>query len=179
MFRLATIDDRSHFLRLWAQHMTEQEKEGSHVTANLANLYRCLDLFEGYAMGSLFGMTVLCQPPGLEPVGAVMAGELSVPDEFDTDLGKLATLWGVYVEPSHRGQGIGVKLFQEILQVGLEKGFDSVETHIRVKNEHGRRVAEAFGTAPYMQQHIASLRDPAILTNEQAQKALAREVSNG
>lgn len=180
MFRLAQLSDRPHFLRLWALHMTEQEKDGSHVLANMANLYRCLDKFESYAYGNLAGGTILYQPnPEAEPVGAAMGGELGVPDEFETDLGRLCTVWGVYVDPEYRGQGIGLKLLREILAEGLRQGFDSVETYVRLNNPQGQRAAEAFGCTPYMKQYVAVLRDPKILTNEEAQKALGREVTNG
>jgi len=139
-----------------------------------------LDLFESYVEGNLFGMCVMARPgPEADPVGACLAGELANRDEFETDLGKLATLWGVYVDPDHRGKGFGVKMFQEALKLGLEMGFDSVETYVRITNTHGQRVAGAFGTTPYMQQHIASLRDPKIFQNDEAQKALGREVSDG
>jgi len=159
--------------------MAEEEKGGSHVIANVPNLYRCLDKFENYAYGSQLGMTVFYRPGSeKEPVGVVMAGELGV-DEFETDMGKVATLWGVFVQPEYRGQGLALKLFQEILAEGLRRGFDSVETYVRFNNPHGKRVAEAFGCTPYMQQYLAPLRDPKILKSEEAQKALAREVSNG
>lgn len=179
MLRLATLADRPHFLRLWALHMAEQEKDGSHVTANMSNLYRCLDKFEAYAYGNQLGMTILYQPGSEDdPVGVCMAGELGV-DEFETDLGRLATFWGVYVDPEYRGRGLGLKLFQEILAEGLRRGFDSVETYVRLNNPHGQRMAEAFGCTPYMKQYIAPLRDPKILTSDEAQKALAREVTDG
>jgi ribosomal protein S18 acetylase RimI-like enzyme len=160
--------------------MTQQEKAGSHLIPNLRNLYRCLDLFESYTGGSLYGLCLLAQPEDAEePVGAVMAGELSVPDTYDTTLGKLATLWGVYVDTEFRGRGLGVKLFQEALKVGLEMGFDSVETYVLTGNEHGRRVARAFGTQPYAEQRIVSLRDPSVLNNDEAREALAREANDG
>lgn len=180
MFYLGKLSDRPHFLRLWSRHMTDEEKNGGHTIANLRNLYRCLDRFENYAYGSQLGMTVFYRPgPDKEPVGVVMAGELSPVDEFETDVGKLATLWGVYVDPEYRGQGLALKLFKRIWEEGLSRGFDAVETYVRFNNPHGKRVAEAFGCTPHMQQYIASLRDPKILTSEEAQKALAWEVSDG
>ena len=178
MIRPAELSDRPHFLRLWSRMMTEQEKEGSHLKANLANLYRCLDLFEGYITGSLFGFCILYQPEDREPVGAVMAGELAVPDEFETDLGRLATLWGVYVDTPYRGQGIGVKLLARAYELGSEIGFDAVETYVRAGNTHGERMAEACDPTVYMRQHVSLLRDPKMFDNEEAQKALAREVSD-
>ena len=179
MIRPATLDDRGHFLRLWAKLLEGQYKDGSHVLPTLGNLYRCLDKFEAYVMGSQFGMCVFFEPPEARPVGVVMAGELAVPDEFETDLGKLATLWGVYVEPEYRGQGIALKLFAKTLEMGLERGFESVETYARYSNPHGQRVAEAFGCEPYMKQYVARLRDPRVMKTEEAKKALSREVTHG
>ena len=179
MIRIAKLSDRPHFLRLWSRQLEEQEKEGSHLRSDMQNLYRCLDLFEAYTLGNDLGFCLLAQPDDAkEPIGAVMAGELLVPYPFKTDLGKLATLWGVYVDPPFRGRGLGVKLFQEALEVGLKLGFDSVETYVRTDNPHGQQVAESFGTKPYMVQSIASLHDPDLLSNEGAKRALARGVSD-
>jgi ribosomal protein S18 acetylase RimI-like enzyme len=176
--RLATLGDRPIFMQLWAEHMTEQEKDGSSLKATVHNLHKMLEFFEYYSDGKDYGMVYIAESAG-QPVGICMSGAMLSLDDWDTTFGKLATLWGVYVVPSHRGQGIGIKLFASTLERGLELGFDTVETYVRVENEHGNRVSKAFGTKPYLEQHIARLRDPDVLNNDEARKALAREVCDG
>jgi ribosomal protein S18 acetylase RimI-like enzyme len=174
MIRHATMQDRTRFLQLWGAHILEQEKDGSKLLATTANLYKFLDYFESYIQGSLFGIVSIAEVDG-ESVGVCMAGEFAQEDTWDTTLGKLANLWGVYVEPEHRGKGLGVKLFATVLERGRELGFDAVETYVRVDNEHGQRVAKAFGTKVYIQQHIAPLYGNEIMSNDLATDALSRE----
>lgn len=174
MIRNATMQDRTRFLQLWGAHILEQEKDGSKLLATTANLYKFLDYFESYIQGSLFGAVAIAEVEG-KAVGVCMGGEFASPDTWDTTLGKLANVWGVYIEPSHRGKGLGVKLFAFISERGRELGFDAVETYVRVDNEHGQRVAKAFGTQVYIQQHIAPLYGNEIMSNDLAQAALSRE----
>lgn len=174
MIRHATLQDRTTFLKLWGAHLLEQEKDGSKLLATTSNLYKLLDYFESYVGGSLFGIVSIVEEDG-EAIGICMAGEFATDDHWDTTLGKLANLWGVYVEPDHRGNGLGVKLFATVLERGRELGFDAVETYVRVDNKHGQRVAKAFGTKVYIEQHIAPLYGNEIMSNDLAQDALSRE----
>lgn len=178
MIHQATLTDRPDFLRLWAEHMAEQEKDGSHVLATTGNLYRQLENFEAYVTESVNGLCLFYKVESTA-VAVVLAGEIIGINEWETDMGKIASLWGVYVQPSYRGQGMGVKLFKRAMEMGLEMGFDTVETYVRTDNPHGQRVAKAFGTIPYLQQHLVSLRDPKVLDNDEARRALGREVSDG
>lgn len=179
MIHQATLSDRPDFLRLWSEHMTEQEKDGSHMLGSTKNLYRSLESFESYTTGAVSGMCLLWETADKERVAIAMVGGFAGLDEWETNMGNIATFWGVYVQPSYRGQGICVKLFQKALEIGLEIGFDTVETYVRVNNPHGQRVAKAFGVQPYMQLHLISLRDPKVLNNDEAREALGREVTDG
>lgn len=174
MIRHATLTDRADFLHLWSAHLQEQEKDGAKLLATRSNLYQFLDYFESYIGGSLFGIVCVAEVEG-EVVGVVMAGEFAQPNSWDTTFGKLANLWGVYVDPIHRGKGLGVKLFSLCRERGIELGFDAVETYVRVDNKHGQRVADAFGTKVYIQQHIAPLHGNEIMSNPNATEALGRE----
>ena len=175
MIRSATLQDRPHFLRLWAQFTQDQEKAGSHMLANLNNLYRYLNHFEAYTMGSRLGSCLLCQPEDSdEPIAITMGGELGGGDEFDTNLGKVATMWGVYVSPEFRGRGIGLKLVAGGQKSLLELGFDVVETYTRAENSQAMTLGTESGTTVYAVQHVISLRDPKMLNNTEAKKTLAR-----
>lgn len=177
MIRRGRMEDRPHFLRLWARFLEEQRKLGSHVLPNLRNLYHCLEAFESYTAGNVPGGVVFWWPKDLDgPVAGVMGGANLGPNDWDTDLGQLATLWGVYVDPEYQGQGIGLKIFGEIAKIGVEMGFDSVETFVIEGNGPGAEIAVASGAKPHTQQYFMALRDPETMNSEAARHGLAREV---
>ena len=162
MIREATRHDRPAFLQLWQEYQKEQREHGSHVHDSLANLMIHRDLFDAYVTGSLFGFCLFWTPNKMtEPQACVMAGEPWGESRWETDLGKTATLWGVYVHPEHRGGGIGLKLERAALPVGLNMGFKTVETFVLVGNPHGERIALGFGTEPRMAWHTADLQQVA------------------
>ena len=149
--RLATAADRPHFLRLWRAFLTEQRELGSHIHATENNVQRNCQVFDAYCGGGLAGFTLLWIPPGdAQPEGLIMAGETPAPMVLDTDLGRSGLLWGVYVSPEYRGLGIGLSLEFAALPLGIDYGFDTVETSVRTTNTHGERMASGFGTRPAM-----------------------------
>lgn len=160
-FRLANSKDRPHFMRLFQGYLTDERKGGSHTWDSLHNLNLYRRLFDSYTTGSLFGWTVLWTPNGEpdRPGGLVMAGEGSEPSGWETDRGKVAILWGVFVEEPYRGKGVGLSLQQEMLKMGLQHDyFQTIETSTRLNNPHGERMAEGFGTTPYATLHFAPVR---------------------
>ena len=85
--------------------LKEQRGNGSHVHDSLHNLMLQRDLFDAYVSGSLFGCCLFWTPePGADAQGCLLSGESWDPSSTETDLGKLAILWGVYVRPEHRGK---------------------------------------------------------------------------
>ena len=162
MIRNATLQDRPHFLRLWSAYLREQQKEGSHLLADNHNLYRFLGFFESYVTGARAGVCPLAIVDE-KVVGLCMGGELLSLDEWHTDLGRIFTFWGIYVEPEYRGQHLSGQLFSKCLESGLELGADTVETYVRTANKQGQGVARLFGTHAYIEQHIADLRGPEVL----------------
>ena len=159
--RETTYQDRQDFLRLWAEYLTEQRKQGSFTHDSKRNLMNFRSYFDSYTLGNLHGFTLFWTPAESEaPQGVVMAGEdWGGMSEWDTDREKTAVLWGVYVRPEYRGKGIGLELEFAALPVGLRLGFTHVETMVRTGNEHGSDMAFGFGTKPYAALHLADLRD--------------------
>ena len=159
MIRPATLDDRAHFLRLWAQFLEEQRKAGSHILPTLPNLYRCLNVFERYTRGDQYGVCLFWEPEGGEPVGMTMGGSDIEPNQWETDLGELCTLWGVYVDPSHRKEGIANKLTEAIFQRALEWGADHFETYILNNNAGSQKLIAGADSTPHISRYIVSFRD--------------------
>ncbi len=158
MIRSATIRDRPQFLYLWGKFLSDQRKNGSHLLDTPRNLHQFQGYFESYTFGALHGMVLFWHPEGEpEPVAVVMAGEEAHPSVWETDLGRMAILWGVWVDPEFRGQGITAKLFARAKVLGEEIGFETVETQVRLGNDHGERVALAFGTRAHSEVHFVTL----------------------
>lgn len=168
MIHTAVLSDRPDFLRLWAEYMTEQEKEGNHMLANTQNLYHQLEVFESYVTGGTNGVCLFWETAEKERVAVILVGEFAGLDEWETDMGKIATIWGTYVQPAYRRQRIGLKLTQKGLEIGREMGFDTIETYIRIDNPHSLQIVEICGFAPCAQQCLVSLRDLKILDNDEA-----------
>ena len=161
MIRQATVDDRGHFLRLWAGLLEEQHKSGSQVLPSLNNLYLCLEAFENYTTGRESGAVLFWWPEDSnEPVGITMGGEDIKFNRWDTNLDKLCTLWGVYVDPSYRKEGVAGKLLDSIVNEGIEGlGFEHVETHVLETNTASRVLVENFAGKPFLFHYIISLKD--------------------
>lgn len=158
--RVATREDRPEFLRLWRGLLESERAGGSPYHASEHNLQKFREVFEAYCSGSLNGFTLLWTPPGEpSPRGILMGGEPWTPEEMDTDFGRPAILWGVFVEPAYRGQGTGLKLEFAAFGIGRTRGYDSVRTAVRDCNPHGDRMASGFGVRPYATQHWVRLVD--------------------
>ena len=174
MIRTATLSDRPDFLRLWAEFMAEQEKEGSHILATTNNLYRMLETFESYVTGGTGGLCLFWKTEEGSPVAVTMVGELPSSDMWDTTFGKTATLWGVYIQPSHRNEGITRELFRHAFGVVSGMGFDSVETYIRADNLQAQEIIKISGGVPYTNHYLVPLRDLKGLENNKAREELSR-----
>ena len=156
MIYQATYQDRPHFLRLWAEHRKEQRDLGDSLHATTRNLLNFAGYFDSYTMGQMFGFCLLWTPDGEEtPQGIIMFGEETKIGEWDTDRPKCAILWGVYVCPEYRGQGMGLKLELAALPVGIKMGFRYIETMVLTINKHGEKVALDFGTTAESERHVA------------------------
>lgn len=178
LVREATLSDRSHFCSIYMEFLKDQHEGGSHLLPTLHNLFLFRELFESYVSGSLYGLCIFWWPQEDDsPSGVVLAGEDQFPSDWDTDLGKTANLWGVYVQPTHRGQGITMKLFQRSLEIGRDMGIETIRTYVKAGNIHGERVALAAGTSSHMEEHYLSMST--AMTSPEALEGLAKEIPNG
>jgi GNAT superfamily N-acetyltransferase len=169
----ATLADRPHFMRMYPEFQKDQHEKGSYFLPSTHNLSLAKNMFETYATGSVDGFCLLWIPESEgEPVAFLLAGADVNPNRWELDLGRLASLWAVYVQPTHRGQGISMKLFDRAMQMGLGMGVDSIVTYVLTTNPHGERVALEFGTKPVLVEHHVRLRE--ALTSPEGQASLQR-----
>jgi GNAT superfamily N-acetyltransferase len=148
ILRFADYRDRPKFLKLWKSFMHEEQQLGSLVHPSDYNLRQHCQLFESYTGGSLFGLCVLAEV-GEEPVGILMVGE-DYPGGLvlETDLGKSAQVWGVYVDPAYRKTGLAHRMQDFGLPETMKLGFDTV-TSMVLDSEAARANALNWGTKPY------------------------------
>lgn len=143
--------DLQVFEEMLRRYLAEQQAAGGAVqlTRKTVDWYR--DLARIYVHGSGFGVVVFAEedgPVGRQPVGFAMAGEdLGIP-RIDTTLGKVATVWITWVDPTRRktGAGLGMLLFGRPRL--LELGFETAAMSVREENTEGLALCHAFGAQP-------------------------------
>jgi GNAT superfamily N-acetyltransferase len=131
--------DREVFLKLWEANLVEQYHNGSGLRASDHNLAQFGKLYDAYTSGRLAGTVVFATTPAsVEPIGVAMGGDSFMPNTWETDDPKTAILWGVYVDPAHRGQGIGhqMEVWGEPHLKGL--GFKAAASVVRPNNPGGQ-----------------------------------------
>lgn len=159
MIRRATMEDRPHFLRLWASFLEDQRKLGSHMLPSRNNLYRSLDSFEAWIRGDRYGICLFWEPEGEDPVGIIMGGSDPVPSVWETDMGEVPALWGLYLEPSYRGKGIGAKLTAATFEDAIKWGMDYFETYVLVGNSNPDQLMKGFVGKPYINRYLICFKD--------------------
>ena len=169
----ATLQDRPHFMRLYSEFQKDQREKGSYFLPSTHNLNLAKNMFEKYAEGQVEGFTLLWTPEEGEPVAILMAGSDINPNHWELSLEKLAILWSVYVQPSHRGQGLTMKLFKRAWEMGVGMGYQTIVTYALVGNTHGERVAYAAGVKPAMVEYNLNLL--AGMKTSAAQEGLERK----
>jgi ribosomal protein S18 acetylase RimI-like enzyme len=65
---------------------------------------------------------------------------------FDVEFGgRLATITDLYLEPSHRGRGIGGKVLEHVEEYGRSTGLRGLELQVERDNAEARRLYEKSG----------------------------------
>lgn len=148
-------------MRLYMDYLIEERKDGSHLLDTIHNLNFFRRYFDAYVMGSLFGACILWYPDNEPeiPRGLALVGEQWEKPGWETDLGRMCYIWGLYVEPPHRGNGVSLQLGEFGIRRGVEIGFDTVETTVRDLNPQGEGATLKFGTKPYAMYHIANIKE--------------------
>ena len=152
--RMATIEDRSVFLGLWAEYLKTQEDLGDFVRAT----DRTLDIYDSIFVSAVSpgaGVVVIAED-GDYPCGALMRRAVDIP--FDTTLGKTVMSFGVYVRKEFQNQGIA-KQMADIAATELRRhGFQSALTEVVKGNELSDRYSNAVGYETVKVVQVMNLR---------------------
>ena len=107
---------------------------GSPVEPSSRSVAAHTQLFDCYDVGVLFGgALVVCDETII--VGILMWGEQPYPAlDIDTNLGRCATLWGIYILPDYRNKGLGDPLMNKMFDDAKDLGFNTVSTIMQRTN---------------------------------------------
>jgi ribosomal protein S18 acetylase RimI-like enzyme len=142
-YRLATPADLPAWEDRLRAYLLEQEKSSPvRLTRRTLDWYR--NLAHSYLKGSLFGVLVLAMKEA-EMTGFALGGEDPGTPHLDTNLGRQAVVWLVWVDPAHRQSGLGLGMLSFGRPHLVELGFETAVMSVRAANAEGVRLTEAFG----------------------------------
>ncbi len=128
------------FSMLWRMFLGVQEL-GLKPLPTRRNLAFFDRLFDAYYLGEADGICLT----DADCKSVLLWGDGLQPPAIETNLGRIATGWGVFVHPQARGQGLSVALRQAGYPLLKERGFDCVIGTAHVGNEAGLKSALASG----------------------------------
>lgn len=144
--RFAGIEDFQVVSNMIREFLMEQAKDGSPVLVSRRTVETYRDLARCYITGSLAGVVVLAG--NTEPTGFVLAGEDSGLPRLDTNLGRIAVVWAVWMRPDSRKQTNALKMLLFGKPKLFEMGFDLAYMAVRETNRAGLALTESFGAHP-------------------------------
>jgi len=134
------LQDGHSFRELWQKFMEQQLEEGSLQLANEYNLELYMSLFYSYVGGKVPGQ-VLVVSDGNKDVGIYLEGVIV--GGFELTIGSYTMLWGCYLLPEYRGQGITHKLYEMAMEWTYEQGFTGGITGILVTGQSVSKTLKA------------------------------------
>ncbi|MGN7411742.1 N-acetyltransferase family protein [Paenibacillus sp. SAF-068] len=79
-----------------------------------------------------------------------LAGMMGFKREYGLKLRHKGMIWGVYVAPQYRGNGLAARLLQEVLDRGRHlEGIKQINLSVVTTNESARRLYERYGFQVY------------------------------
>lgn len=128
--RDAKSRDVGLFRKLWAKYLKEQHKHGSLIIPDDHNLNVGVNLFNLYVGKELDGSVLF-----VSDVAVMMWGDMGSP--YHLSVGdRVAYGWGIYVEPEHRGRGIGDALHKGTVERLGAMGFEALIGNLMDGDEH-------------------------------------------
>jgi GNAT superfamily N-acetyltransferase len=146
-YRLATMADLETVIVMLRSYLREQQMGGSPVlfTRQTLDVYR--DMARCYLSGLMEGLVVLAEDEG-EVVGFALSGEEMAPPALETDLGRMAQVWLVWVDPTYRKTGAALGMLSWGRPHLLERGFERACMCIRKGNDLGEKLTLSYGARP-------------------------------
>lgn len=139
--RAATGEDVAAVASMWVALAAEQREHGSHLLA-VENQSRARDLVAQYVHAG--GVAVAER--GGDRVGFVMCHTET--GLYETD-GTRGVVDNLYVDPEHRGDGVGSRLLDWAEDALRDDGADVLAVEALWANEGARRLYERRGYAPH------------------------------
>jgi hypothetical protein len=133
-------------MRLWQAYLTEEHEMGGHVPPSRSNLLEFARLFDAYVTGTLRGGCLIAEDRAGAQIGVILGGsEFPSAISFETDLGDVGRIWGVYVVPEERRSGVCWELQDRAFRMAQEIGYDHVVSWLVPGLEPATRSAEGWG----------------------------------
>jgi len=134
----AVPGDRHHFVELWKAYLEEAREGGSSLHADDHNLRVFRGYFDSYTRGDLPGAVLFWSArPGDSPSAVLMWGKNAGEPIWHDDHNGVANMWGIYVAPEHRSEGVALRLCAHAVPLGPDFGFTGASTVVRVDNPLG------------------------------------------
>ncbi len=149
--RSADRADLTGILRL-VRGLAEYERLAHEFTATEAE-------FDALLFGpDRVAEAILAGTPGQPPAGIALFYRT-----VNTFKGRTGLfLEDLFVEPAHRGTGMGKALLRRLARIALERGHTSIEWRVLNWNEPSIRFYEALGATKMTGWHVRQLRGPAL-----------------
>ena len=129
--REAKPRDLGLFKKLWVQFMENQQAYDADVGVTERNIELYCNMFDHFVNNPEDGIVLFIGENAVLMWGS--AGD----SPFETNCGRTATAWGVFVEDKLRGKGAGDLLRQHAKKVLYDRGFDTVLGCVLKDNIHG------------------------------------------
>jgi GNAT superfamily N-acetyltransferase len=151
VIRPALPADLSDVARL-VRGLAEYEKLEHEFTASETDLSKLLFATNHVADA------LLAQLPGQPPVGVALYHRT-----VSTFKGRIGLfLEDLFVEPTHRGKGIGLALLRSLARLAVDNDCTVIEWRVLDWNEPSIRFYEALGATKMTEWHVRRLRGPAL-----------------
>ena len=109
---------------------------------------------EAIARAPAESVALIAQPPPAAILGAFDAGEtllgmVGLAVSRHVKQRHKGLVWGVYVTPAARGQGLGRALLTAVVQAGREAGLEQLQLRVVAENAAAMAVYAGLGFRPY------------------------------
>lgn len=160
--RFASAEDLPIFEKMLRAYLLEESETGSRMlfTRRTMDWYRTLG--RSYVLGALFGSIVLAvveSEVGSQVVGFVLEGEDEGEPRLDTNLGRRAQMWIVWVDPAHRRAGAALDMLRFGCPRLVELGFETMGMGTREENSGAQALAKALGAQPTERLYFLPLKE--------------------